>query len=158
MLFGKKKNTGLLAPLIGKAISLDEVPDPVFADRILGNGAAILPENDTVTAPADCTVINVADTFHAYGLRTGDGLEILIHIGIDTVKLNGKGFTPLVQEGEKIKAGAPLCKVDFAAVKEAGVEIWTPMLITNMDVITDFSIQTGDVKAGETPVIHYKKK
>jgi PTS system glucose-specific IIA component len=156
MLFGKKSYT-LFAPLAGRTASLDEVPDPVFSGRILGDGAAILPESDTVLAPADCTVRNIADTYHAFGLETEDGLEILIHIGIDTVKLNGKGFSPLVQEGDQIKAGTPVCKVDFAAIKAAGFEIWTPVIITNMDAVSNMRVTVGTAKEGKTAIISYQK-
>jgi PTS system glucose-specific IIA component len=156
MLFGKK-SYALLAPLTGRAASLDEVPDPVFSGRILGDGAAILPESETVLAPADCTMTNIADTYHAFGLETENGLEILIHIGVDTVKLNGKGFSPLVKEGDKIKAGTPVCKADFAAIKAAGFDIWTPVIITNMDAVSNMRVAEGPAEEGKTIVVSYQK-
>jgi PTS system sucrose-specific IIC component len=145
----------LIAPLSGKIVAVSELSDPVFAERVLGDGAAILPESDTVLAPADCTVVSIADTYHAYCLETKDGLEILIHIGIDTVKLAGKGFTPLVKEGDKIKAGTAICKVDFAAIKAAGFEIWTPVLITNVDDVSKIIVAEGTAEAGKTAVLSY---
>jgi glucose-specific phosphotransferase system IIA component len=119
---------------------------------------AVLPDNDTVVAPADCTVVNIADTLHAFGLETDDGLEVLIHIGIDTVKLNGKGFTLLCQEGDRVTAGTPLCKVDFDLVKAEGYATWTPVIITNMDAIAAMSLNSGTVTVGETAVIKYEKR
>jgi PTS system sucrose-specific IIC component len=161
--FGKaapveSSRAALLAPLSGKAVSVTELSDPVFAEKILGDGAAILPDNDTVVAPADCTVVNIADTFHAFALETDDGLEVLIHIGIDTVKLNGKGFTPLCKEGDKVTAGTPLCKVDFNLVRAEGYEAWTPVMITNMEAIAKMSLHTGAVTVGKTAVITYEKR
>jgi phosphotransferase system IIA component len=91
-------------------------------------------------------------------LETDDGLEILIHIGIDTVKLGGKGFTPLVKEGDKIKAGTAICRVDFAAIKAAGFELWTPVIITNMDAVSELSIAEGTADAGKTVFVSYQKQ
>jgi PTS system sucrose-specific IIC component len=153
----KNAAAALLAPLSGKIIPVAEIPDPVFSEKVMGDGVAILPESDTVLAPADCTVASIPDTGHAYGLETSGGLELLIHIGIDTVKLNGKGFTPLVREGDSVKAGTPLCKVDFEAIKSAGYKTWTPVIITNMDAVTEMGIAAGKAEAGKTRLIFCKK-
>jgi len=157
MLFGRKKNKVLLAPLSGAAARLDKVPDPVFSGLILGDGAAVEPESELVLAPADCTVVNVADTLHAFGLETDDGLEILIHIGLDTVKLGGKGFTTLVRAGERVRAGQPLCRVDFGAVKAAGLEVWTPVVITNMDAVVILAVSEGRAEAGKSVLLTYSR-
>ncbi|MDR1658325.1 MAG: PTS glucose transporter subunit IIA [Deltaproteobacteria bacterium] len=158
MFFGKKKNTVLLAPLSGRVATLDEVPDPVFSDRIIGDGAAIWPESNLLLAPAAGVVSNLADTYHAYGITTVDGLEVLIHIGIDTVKLLGQGFKPLVKEGQKIKPGTPLAQIDLEAVKASGYAIWTPVIITNLEQIASMSVQTGTAEAGKTTIVKYEKK
>lgn len=163
-MFGfKKKNkiqkTGeIFATQNGKAVNLSEVPDPVFAEKIVGDGAAIIPQDNTVYSPVKGTVSNVAETLHAVGISTDDGLEMLIHIGIDTVQLKGEGFESLVKQGDKVSVGSPLIKVDLELLKEKGFQIYTPILITNMDSIESMECNTGDTKAGETVVISYKLK
>lgn len=157
----KKKESAhsgqIFATQNGKAVPITEVPDPVFADKILGDGVALLPESATVVAPAAGKVINVADTYHAYGIQTEDGLELLIHVGINTVELKGKGFDNHVQVGDTVKVGTPLCDVDWKVVKDAGYETWTPILVTNMEAIKSITVETGDCEAGKTCVIRYEK-
>lgn len=163
-MFGfKKKNkiqkTGeIFATQNGKAVNLSEVPDPVFAEKIVGDGVAIIPQDNTVYSPVKGTVSNVAETLHAVGISTDDGLEMLIHIGIDTVQLKGEGFESLVKQGDKVSVGSPLIKVDLELLKEKGFQIYTPILITNMDSIESMECNIGDTKAGETVVISYKLK
>lgn len=141
----------------GKAVPITEVPDPVFADKILGDGVAVLPTSSTVVSPANGKIINVADTYHAYGIETENGLELLVHVGINTVELKGKGFTNHVQVGDKVTVGAPLCDVDWDLVREAGYETWTPILVTNMEAVKNLSVKTGECEAGKTCVIEYEK-
>ena len=100
-LFGKKKaQPKLYAPLNGEYMPIEKVPDPVFSDKILGDGVAVLPTDGNVLAPCDGEITNVAETLHAYGIQTPDGLELLIHIGLNTVELKGGGFPPLVKVGD----------------------------------------------------------
>lgn len=155
--FKKKDEQMVLAPLSGKAVPITEVPDPVFADKILGDGVAVIPTSSTVVSPAAGKVINVADTYHAYGIETKDGLELLIHVGINTVELKGKGFNNHVSVGDSVKAGTPLCDVDWDVIKQAGYETYTPVLVTNMEVIKSLTVETGDCEAGQTCVIRYEK-
>lgn len=157
--FKKKGNPAgqVLAPLSGKAVPITEVPDPVFADKILGDGVAVIPTSSTVVSPAAGKVVNVADTYHAYGIETNDGLELLIHVGINTVELKGKGFDNHVRVGDPVKAGTPLCDVDWDVIKQAGYETYTPVLVTNMEVIKSLTVETGDCEAGQTCVIRYEK-
>lgn len=157
--FGKKADRSghIFATQNGKAVPITEVPDPVFSDKILGDGVAVLPTSSTVVSPAAGKVINVADTYHAYGIETADGLELLIHVGINTVEMKGKGFDNHVQVGDKVEVGTPLCDVDWNMVKEAGYESWTPILVTNMEAVKNLSVTTGECEAGKTCVIQYEK-
>ena len=138
------------APVSGKAIPLCEVKDATFAEGILGKGAAILPEEGLISAPADGVVSLLCDTRHAVSLRTDSGAEVLIHIGLDTVKLNGQYYTALVKTGDHVKAGAPLIRFDLAAVKAAGYDTVTPVLVTNTEDFGDVLAVTGEhLKAGD---------
>lgn len=128
----KEKSIEVSSPLEGKIIPLENVPDPVFSQKMLGDGFAVDPLGDTVVSPVDGEVISVFPTKHAISLRDKDGREILIHIGLDTVKLNGEGFAPAVTDGQKIKKGQKLMEVNFAAIKEKVPSIVTPVIFTNL--------------------------
>lgn len=151
------QNTELKAFLSGHVIPLEEVPDDVFSQRIMGDGLAIEPVSNTVLAPADANVeIVMAETGHACGLRLQDGLEVLIHVGIDTVALNGKGFELLVKEGDKVKAGDPLIRFDPEQIKAAGYPVTTVFLVTDCGNAKNMQFLTGDVaEAGHTTIITY---
>ena len=156
-MFGKRSNGGKLkAPFSGKAVALTEVPDPVFSGLILGNGAAVIPEGDTAVSPCDGKIINIADTLHAYGIETKDGFEVLVHIGLNTVELNGEGFECLVKEGQKVKSGDPLCRSDLELIRSKGYETYTPVVITNSDDAAEIKSISGDCTAGETVIAEYK--
>lgn len=142
----------------GVAMPVSEVPDDVFASKALGDGVAVILTDGKVYSPADGDISLVADTLHAYGITTADGLELLVHIGINTVELNGKGFTPKVKAGEKVKAGQLLCEVDMNLMKEKGYPMHTPILMTNGDECADVQLLPAEnAKAGETTVITYRK-
>ena len=156
--FGKKKNGSVLvAAASGTVINVDALTDEVFSKKILGDGYAVKPVNGTIVSPADGKIIDVQDSHHAYGIQTNDGLELLVHIGIDTVSLNGEGFTPCVKNGDKVKAGQALCEVDLGKILAAGYPTDTVVLITNIDEIKDFNVTIGEAKAGETEVLTYTK-
>ena len=121
----------LASPLKGRVIPLSEVPDETFASGVLGDGVGIQPAEGKVYAPFDCTVAAVFDTKHAIGLETPDGVELLIHIGMDTVKLNGEPFTVYVEAGETVKAGGLLAAFDMDKIKAAGLDTVTPVIVTN---------------------------
>ena len=127
----------LLAPLNGKAIPLDKVSDATFASGALGNGAAIIPSEGVVYSPVDGEISMFYDTKHAIGITANDGTEILIHIGIDTVNLEGKPFKGFIKEGDKVSCGDKLVEFDIDMIKKAGCDIVTPVIITNTDDILD---------------------
>lgn len=122
----------ILSPLSGEIVPLKEVADPVFAEGILGQGVAVRPSVGEVYAPADGVISAVIDSKHALGITTDSGAELLIHVGLDTVKLNGEGFEVMVNAGDHIKAGALLMKFDIEKIKAAGYDTITPVLVSNM--------------------------
>ncbi len=160
----REKETNQSAPdkltafLSGKAIPLAEVGDGVFSEGIMGDGMAIIPENDTVYAPADAEVaVLMPESRHACGLKLENGMEVLLHIGIDTVGMNGDGFEYLVQEGQKVNAGTPLIKFDRTKIKEAGHPDVTVCIITEQGNAQNIQFYTGmTVREKETTVADFK--
>lgn len=141
------------APVAGHVISLDEPGDPVFASRALGEGVGIQPADSTVVAPVSGVLQTVAETGHAFGIKTDDGVEVLVHVGIDTVKMNGEGFDVKVKANEHVNAGDNLVVVDFDKVKEAGYSTTTLMTVLNTVAFASVTPKTGvDVKAGESVI------
>lgn len=125
------KTSRIGAALEEQVIALTEIEDEVFKTEALGKGIAIEPSRGEVTAPFDGIVITVADTLHAVGLQSEDGVELLIHVGMDTVALDGKGYEAKVEEGQKIKKGQLLLTFDMKAIQDAGYKLTTPMIVTN---------------------------
>lgn len=141
--------------LDGKVMPIEEAPDDVFSQKIMGDGLAIEPSNNVVTAPADCDVsVVMADTGHACGLSLPNGVELLIHVGVDTVDMGGDGFKLLVKEGDHVKAGQPLIEFDPAKIKAAGHPCTTMLIVTSEGNAANIKMHSGiDAKAGETTVI-----
>ena len=135
--FGKKVDNVLGAPVEGKAVAISEVSDPTFGQEILGKGMAIIPTVGKVVAPSDRTNGMVFDTKHAISMTSKSGTEILIHVGLDTVTLNGEPFTAHVEAGQNVKAGDLMLEFDIEAIKAAGLETITPVVICNTDDYKD---------------------
>ncbi|MGQ7323539.1 sucrose-specific PTS transporter subunit IIBC [Streptococcus suis] len=129
----------LVSPLSGDVVALENVNDPVFSSGAMGKGLAVKPTEGVVYAPADAEVTIAFETGHAYGLKTASGAELLIHIGIDTVSMNGNGFEKLVAAGDKVKAGTPIAKFDAAKIAEAGLDDTTMIIVTNTADFTEVS-------------------
>ena len=146
-LFGKNEEklnpNHLYAPMAGAAVSVSEVPDPTFAEGLLGDGIAIIPTDGKVCAPCDATVDMMFTTGHAVSLTTESGAEILIHVGLETVSLEGKPFNVKVASGDKVKKGQVLMIADLEAIKAAGLNTITPMLVCNSSDFTTFNKTTG---------------
>jgi PTS system beta-glucosides-specific IIC component len=155
-LFGKKTDD-FYAPMAGKAVPITEVPDPTFAEGMLGNGIAIEPAEGKVYAPCDATVDMMFTTGHAVSLVADCGAEILIHVGLETVGLEGKPFTIHAANGDKVKKGQLLIEVDLEAVKAAGLPTITPMLICNTDDYPTFNTFVGKDVTNEDVVIALAK-
>ena len=131
----------------GNVIPSEEIPDETFATGVLGRGVGIQPSEGVVVAPFDGEISTVADTKHAVGLSSPDGMELLIHIGVDTVAMNGDGFQTFVQEGQKVKAGEKLITFDRKKIAAAGHPDVVVVLVTNSDDYASLTIQPGDCKA-----------
>lgn len=158
--FGKKKSeikTELFATQDGSVIKLEDVDDGVFSEKMLGDGFAIVPHSDNVYSPVSGKVSQVFDTFHAYGITTEDGLDVLVHIGLDTVSLKGKGFKACVKEGSRIQAGDKLAEADIKYIESQGLSSKTMVVITNFDTLKEFKINYGDAQGGKTVVMTYSK-
>jgi len=146
------KQIRLCSPLNGKIVSLDSVPDPVFSERVLGDGCAIIPSDGKLYSPVNGTVSSIAETNHAYGFTGDDGLEILVHFGLETVALKGEGFTPRVSVGDRVKVGDLVAEIDIELLKSKGINIITPVLVCDGADGIDMYITEGNVKAGETVI------
>ncbi|MEI5990069.1 hypothetical protein A5881_001562 [Enterococcus termitis] len=129
----RKKDLALVAPTTGEVINLDKVSDEVFSSRIMGDGFAIIPTSNEVVSPIDGEVLSIFPTKHALTIRSNEGLEILIHMGIDTVALKGEGFEIYVSEGDKISATQPIANMDLNYINEQNKETTIMILITNLD-------------------------
>ena len=143
----------ITSPVAGRALPIEEVPDPVFSTGVVGQGIAIDPTSTAVVAPAAGTVLTAPDSGHALGLKLDNGVELLIHIGIDTVELDGKGFDVHVKAGEAFRAGQPLVTFDPQIIKEAGYSNITPVLVTNGFAFTTVEGHPADTVTTESQVI-----
>lgn len=152
-----KRSSELLAPISGKIIDLGDVPDDVFAGRLAGDGVAIDSTGDYVAAPGNGVLKLVFRTNHAFGMLLDDGIEVLIHIGLDTVELDGCGFLRLANEGDTVKAGDPIIRLDRELIISRGYSLITPVLITNFNIVKSINYNRGAyVEAGKDIVLEYK--
>ncbi|RAK20517.1 PTS system IIA component (Glc family) [Anoxybacillus vitaminiphilus] len=161
-LFGKKEKKqteAVFSPLTGKIIKMEDVPDPVFSQLMMGDGIAVEPAEGEVVAPVNGEIVQLFHTKHAVGLRSEAGLEILIHIGLETVTMNGEGFESHVQPGEKVKAGQRLITLDLELVKQKAKSTITPIVITNGELVAEMN-KTKEINAvkGETILLNIQVK
>ncbi|WP_419535168.1 PTS glucose transporter subunit IIA [Endozoicomonas sp.] len=146
--FNSNEGTVLKAPLTGKIVPIEDVPDPVFADKVVGDGLAIDPTGNVMVAPCDGVIGKIFETNHAFSMETPSGVELFVHFGIDTVELKGEGFKRIAKEGQQIKAGDPVVEVDLTLLKEKARSIVTPIVISNMDDVSHLEKSSGNVQAG----------
>ena len=137
------KGEKIYAPLKGRVIPVTEVNDPTFAEEMLGKGVAIKPEGNRIVSPVDGSVAMMFETGHAVSLLSGGGAEVLIHVGLDTVKLKGQHFTVKAKTGDKVKKGDVLIEFDSAAIAAAGYDTVTPIVITNTEDFKSVEPRTG---------------
>ncbi|QCJ45533.1 PTS glucose transporter subunit IIA (plasmid) [Bacillus sp. S3] len=158
----KNKNveskTSIYAPVDGEVIPLEEVPDPVFSGKLMGDGIAIKPANGKVVSPVQGEIIQVFPTKHAIGVRTKNGVEILLHIGLETVNLKGEGFTVFVKEGDLVNVGDKILDFNKEIIEEKASSTITPIIIMNSDKISDIQYSTkNDVTAGKDEILVIEK-
>ena len=159
-LFGKKEEINpnhVYAPMAGEAVAISEVPDPTFSSGMMGNGIAIQPTDGKVCSPVNGTVDTMFETGHAVSLISDNGIEILIHVGLETVGLNGAPFQVKCKNGQKVKKGDILMIADLEAIKAAGLPTITPVLICNTDDYTTFNVTTGKAVTNADVVIELGK-
>ncbi|PGB37852.1 PTS glucose transporter subunit IIA [Bacillus toyonensis] len=145
-LFGlgsKKNEETIVAPLTGAVKNIEEVPDPVFAGRMMGDGVAIDPTEGVVVSPVDGEIVQLFHTKHAIGIKAKNGTEILIHVGLETVKMEGEGFEAHVSEGQAVKAGDKLISFDLELIREKAKSTITPIVITNTDAAESIKTTVG---------------
>ena len=150
----KSKEVAIIAPMTGEVIDIIETPDQVFAEKMVGDGVAIKPTNGVVVSPCNGEIVQIFPTNHAIGIKTKEGLEILIHIGLDTVELNGEGFKAFVNSGDKVKIGDKLLEVDFNFIEKSGKSIVSPVIITNPDFTKEIHKQLGTAEKGKNEIIN----
>ncbi|MDR2143602.1 MAG: PTS glucose transporter subunit IIA [Treponema sp.] len=147
--FRRKNKIVILSPLEGRIVPLKEVPDKVFAEEVMGKGLAIIPDTGILFSPIKGRVDSVANAKHAIVCVSEDGVEILIHIGIDTVTLKGVPFSPMVKAGDWVEPGDILAKFNIAAIKAADFSTVSPVLVTNFDEFGSLSFASGFAKPGD---------
>lgn len=160
-LFGKKKPDEeiLIAPLSGKVIGIEQVPDLTFSEKMLGDGVAIDPSRGEVVSPVEGEIVQVFESKHAVGIRSAAGLEILIHVGLETVAMQGEGFDIHVNAKDKVKAGDPLLTFDLDLVKEKADSTVSPIVITNGDKVERIEkMYSSYSHIGETEIMQVKVK
>lgn len=149
--FRKGKELEIVSPVNGVCVSLSQVPDKMFSQKMLGDGIAFVYDDEVVSAPCDGVITMIAKTKHAFGIQASNGAEVLIHIGLNTVSLEGKGFEMLVHENQIVKVGDNVLKVNQSLFKENGLTLITPVVVTNTEEfefskkIKDMSVQRGEV-------------
>ncbi|KAE9534205.1 PTS glucose transporter subunit IIA [Ursidibacter arcticus] len=161
-LFGGKKEAvskevKIFAPLSGEIVNIEDVPDVVFSEKIVGDGIAIRPNGDEIVAPVNGTIGKIFETNHAFSIESDEGIELFVHFGIDTVELKGEGFTRIATEGQKVKVGDPVIKFDLALLEAKAKSVLTPVVISNMDEISNLQKLSGEVVKGESVVLTLTK-
>jgi PTS system glucose-specific IIA component len=156
MFKGKKEEIAtidILAPITGEIIAIEDVPDVVFAEKIVGDGIAIRPTGNKMVAPCDGEIGKIFETNHAFSLESDSGIELFVHFGIDTVELKGQGFTRIASEGQKVKAGDTIIEFDLEYLTANAKSILTPVVISNMDELKELQKMSGTVAVGVDAVL-----
>lgn len=154
-----KETSGIeiYAPLSGEIVAIEDVPDVVFAEKIVGDGIAIKPSGNKMVAPCDGTIGKIFETNHAFSIESDSGLEMFVHFGIDTVELKGEGFTRIAKEGQQVKKGDTVIEFDLALLETKAKSTLTPVVISNMDEVKELHKQSGAVTLAEDLVFRVKK-
>ena len=147
----------IIAPLSGEIVAIEDVPDVVFAEKIVGDGIAIRPTGSKMVAPCDGQIGKIFDTNHAFSLETDTGIELFVHFGVDTIELKGAGFTRIAKENQKVKMGDTIIEFDLEFLKANAKSVLTPVVISNMDEIKELKKMSGNVEVASDTVIQLIK-
>jgi len=142
----KKKTKSLFSPVKGRLISLDEVNDNMFRKRMLGDGVAFILKDDKICSPCDGEIVAIAPSKHAFGIKTNDGKDVMIHMGLDSYKLNGEGFDYKVSKGDKVFAHQEIVTIDLNMMDKLGIDMVTPMVVTSMNKIKIIQKEDVDIE------------
>ncbi len=156
MFFSKRKEGQLFAPCTGKCIPMEEIPDEAFSGGLLGKGFGIVPTEGRICSPVNGTLETIAETKHAYTVLTEDGLDVLIHIGVDTVRLKGEGFRSTVSAGQRIRVGEVLAEVELDRIRRMQLSDVVSVLVTDPEHLTTVDFQYGNCVAGQDVVMRYQ--
>lgn len=143
----------IVSPLSGTAVQITEVPDPIFSGKMMGDGAAVIPDNGTIVAPVDGELTMIAPTLHAYGFKAEDGTEVLVHVGLETVELDGAAFKVLKEAGSKVRKGEPVAEVDLELLKSKNLNPITAIVLTSTPKDAVITVREGKVKGGEETIL-----
>lgn len=152
-----KNSIEIIAPLSGEIVKIEDVPDVVFAEKIVGDGVAIKPSGNKIVAPLNGKIGKIFETNHAFAIESDEGIELFVHFGIDTVELKGEGFTRVAEEGQQIRIGDTIIEIDLPLLESKAKSVLTPVVISNMETVVELTKLTGSVEAGKTPIMRVKK-
>ncbi|MCO6537019.1 MAG: PTS glucose transporter subunit IIA [Gilliamella sp.] len=152
-----KNSIEIIAPLSGEIVKIEDVPDVVFAEKIVGDGVAIKPSGNKIVAPLSGKIGKIFETNHAFAIESDEGIELFVHFGIDTVELKGEGFKRVAEEGQQVKVGDTIIEIDLPLLESKAKSVLTPVVISNMETIIELNKLSGAVEAGKTPIMRVKK-
>ncbi|NUE96813.1 PTS glucose transporter subunit IIA [Gilliamella sp. ESL0232] len=152
-----KNSIEIIAPLSGEIVKIEDVPDVVFAEKIVGDGVAIKPSGNKIVAPLSGKIGKIFETNHAFAIESDEGIELFVHFGIDTVELKGEGFKRVAEEGKQVKVGDTIIEIDLPLLESKAKSVLTPVVISNMETIIELNKLSGAVEAGKTPIMRVKK-
>ncbi|CAL4318174.1 PTS system glucose-specific EIIA component [Buchnera aphidicola (Periphyllus testudinaceus)] len=152
-----KKKIEIIAPISGKIVPIENVPDVVFSKKIVGDGIAIKPTEENIVSPVNGIIGKIFKTLHAFSIESFEGIQIFVHFGIDTVQLNGDGFTSYAKEGQKVKKGDLIIKINLKLLKKTAKSIITPVVISNIDEIKIIEKKEGLIIAGKSIIMYVNK-
>ncbi|XBC39291.1 MAG: PTS glucose transporter subunit IIA [Buchnera aphidicola (Nurudea shiraii)] len=156
-LFNKKK-INIFAPLSGNIVNLETVPDVVFSKKIVGDGIAILPTSNIMLSPINGTIAKIFKTLHAFSIKSHEhNIELFVHFGIDTIKLQGSGFKKLAEENQTVKIGDPIINLDLPFLKKTAKSIITPVIISNIELFKKIHKKSGQIIAGKNVIFSIEK-
>ncbi|WMY96034.1 MAG: PTS glucose transporter subunit IIA [Arsenophonus sp.] len=153
VLENKNNVINIIAPISGQIINIEDVPDVVFSEKIVGDGIAINPSGNKIVAPINGTISKIFETNHAFSMKSDSGIELFVHFGIDTIELKSEGFSRIAKEGQKVKIGDLIIKFDLLLLKKKAKSTLTPVIISNMDEIKELKKSSGSIILGETIIM-----